>query len=129
MALIIDDRLVTLNGAKMVAGAMLRTTTVAAKVVRLLLMWRGHWPGGNGRLIGNAAWARLQQAKDDKQTRADVMGDHEEALSPLVEDGSIHTVEVSTELSRKGRLWHISWLSKRGEPGDVVLTDPESLNR
>ena len=128
MPVVIDDRLVTLNGVKMESGNMLRTTTVAGKVVRLLLAWRGHWPGGAGRLIGCAAWERLQQAKDDAQTRADVMRDFEEALDPLVEDGSIRDVQVSTELTRKGRLFHVSWKSKQGEPGDVVLTNPQILN-
>jgi phage gp46-like protein len=70
----------------------------------------------------------MEQATDDAQTRADIMRDFEEALQPLVDDGSIHTVEVITELRRNGRLFTISWLSKRGEPGDIVLTDPLSLN-
>jgi phage gp46-like protein len=128
MPIVIDDRLVTLNGAKVVAGEMLRTTTVAGRVVRLLLMWRGHWPAAAGRVIGNAAWERMQRATGDAQTIRLVIQDFHDALDPLVQEGVINSVAVSTELTRKGRLFYVSWRSRRGEPNDVVLTDPESLN-
>ncbi len=128
MPTVIDDRLVTLNGVVMESGSMLRTTTVAARVFRHLMAWRGYWPGGNGRLFGCAAWERMQTATDDAQTRADIMRDFEEALDPLVQSGSIHTVEISTKLDRRGRMFLVSWKSARGEPGDIVLTNPLSLN-
>ena len=112
-----SDRLISTTGAVTRDGNYLRTTTVAAKVLRRLLSWKTC-----------KAWARAQQAADNEQTTRDFINDFEQSLEVLVADGSIHSVDVSTERTRKGRLFRVSWKSSTGSPDDVVITDPLSLN-
>jgi hypothetical protein len=111
------DRLISIHGPVTSGGNYLRTTTVAAKVFRRLLSWKTC-----------KAWERAQQAADNPQTIRDFINDFEVALEVLVSSGAIHTVVISTERTRKGRVFRVAWKSALGVPDDVVITDPLSLN-
>lgn len=122
------DRVESLNGAPVSEGDFLNTTTDACRALRLLVMEAGQWPGGNGREDGNRMWARAREAADHETTRRQMLDDCELALRPMVEDGSASGVEASTERNAKGRLVRVHWKGRRGDPNDIVLRDPYSLN-
>lgn len=86
-----SDRVYVDGGASQSDGNFERTDDISSRALRLICMERGHWPGVRDKKIGS----RLFELKrDTEENRNAIPGIVEEALQPLVNEGSIDEIEV-----------------------------------
>lgn len=78
------------NGDKVMEnGRWKRSPTVFGRAVRSLLAWRGRWPAGRGRVIGNGLWEELPSMKRSEADEQRALEYCEESQQEWVDDGRL----------------------------------------
>ena len=93
------DRIYTTGGANATNGNYARTNGLASRVLRLLHMWRGYWPGSRGVAYG-MDWDAIHAGKFEtaEEAAAFIRRQCETALRPLVDSGEIAINDIEAEL-------------------------------